>query len=173
MRKKLLNGVRKVHCVPFFAMVSFRPIMVVLEKISKRVGTRTLFEDVTVTFGIGRYGLTGPNGSGKSTLLKIMMGLEPPTTGIVTLPKKVGFLKQRIEDFRESTVIDTVIMGNSRLWGALTERDRLYEEEMTDAIGMRLGELEEIIADEDGYSAESEAEVLLIGMGLPDGLHRK
>ncbi len=148
--------------------------MITLEKISKRVGTRTLFEEVTFTFNEGcRYGLTGPNGSGKSTLLKIIMGLEPQTTGIVTLPKKVGFLKQRIEDFKDFSVIDTVIMGNARLWEVLQERDRLYEEEMTDAIGIRLGELEEAIADEEGYSAESEAEILLIGMGIPEELHRK
>ncbi|MES2273646.1 MAG: ABC-F family ATP-binding cassette domain-containing protein [Chlamydiota bacterium] len=148
--------------------------MITLENISKRIGNRTLFEDVNFTFNDRcRYGLTGPNGSGKSTLLKIVMGVEPQTTGIITLPKKVGFLKQRIEDFRDMTVIDTVIMGNSRLWGAIAERDRLYEEEMTDAIGMRLGELEEVIADEDGYSAESEAEVLLIGMGIPEEFHRK
>jgi ATPase subunit of ABC transporter with duplicated ATPase domains len=148
--------------------------MITLENISKRVGTRTLFEDVAFTFNDGcRYGLTGPNGSGKSTLLKIIMGTEPQTTGTVTLPKKVGFLKQRIEDFRDFTVIDTVIMGNTRLWSAMAERDRLYEEEMTDAIGMRLGDLEEIVAEEDGYSAESDAEVLLIGMGIPEDLHRK
>lgn len=147
--------------------------MVTLEKISKRVGTRTLFEDVTFTFNVGRYGLTGPNGSGKSTLLKIIMGLEPPTSGIVTLPKKVGFLKQRIEDFRDFSVLDTVIMGNSRLWAAMSERDRLYEVEMTDEVGMRLAELEDVIAEEDGYSAESEAEVLLIGMGIPEEFHRK
>lgn len=147
--------------------------MITLEKISKRVGTRVLFEDVTFTFNVGRYGLTGPNGSGKSTLLKIVMGVEPPTSGTVTLPKKVGFLKQRIEDFREFTVIDTVIMGNSALWSALTERDKLYEVEMTDAVGMRLGELEEVIAEENGYTAESEAEILLIGMGIPEELHRK
>lgn len=154
-------------------MVSFF-VMITLENISKRIGNRTLFENVTFTFNDGcRYGLTGPNGSGKSTLLKIVMGVEPQTTGIVTLPKKVGFLKQRIEDFRDHSVIDTVIMGNTRLWDAMAERDRLYEEEMTDAIGMRLGELEEVIADEDGYSAESEAEVLLIGMGIPEELHRK
>jgi ATPase subunit of ABC transporter with duplicated ATPase domains len=154
-------------------MVSFF-IMITLENISKRVGNRTLFENVSFTFNDGcRYGLTGPNGSGKSTLLKIVMGVEPQTSGIVTLPKKVGFLKQRIEDFRDYTVIDTVIMGNSRLWNAMVERDKLYEEEMTDAIGMRLGELEEIVADEEGYSAESEAEVLLIGMGIPEELHRK
>ncbi|HSX26108.1 MAG TPA: ATP-binding cassette domain-containing protein [Chlamydiales bacterium] len=148
--------------------------MITLENISKRLGSRTLFEDVNFTFNDEcRYGLTGPNGSGKSTLLKIIVGLEPQTTGIVTLPKKVGFLKQRIEDFREILVINTVIMGNRRLWDAMTERDRLYEEEMTDAIGMKLGELEEIIAEEEGYTAESEAEVLLIGMGIPEELHRK
>jgi len=73
--------------------------MITLENISKRIGGRTLFEDVTFTFNDGcRYGLTGPNGSGKSTLLKIIMGTESQTTGTVSLPKKVGFLKQRIED---------------------------------------------------------------------------
>ncbi len=148
--------------------------MITLDKISKRVGTRTLFEDVSFTFNEGcRYGLTGPNGSGKSTLLKIIMGLESQTSGIVTLPKKVGFLKQRIEDFKNFLVIDTVIMGNSRLWDALQEREKLYEEEITDAIGLRLGELEEVIAEEDGYTAESEAEVLLIGMGISEEMHRK
>jgi ATPase subunit of ABC transporter with duplicated ATPase domains len=148
--------------------------MITLENISKRVGNRTLFEGVNFTFNEGhKYGLTGPNGSGKSTLLKIVMGVEPQTTGIVSLPKKVGFLKQRIEDFHDFSVIDTVIMGNSRLWGAMTERDKLYEGEMTDEVGMLLGELEEVIADEDGYSAESDAEVLLIGMGIPEELHRK
>lgn len=148
--------------------------MITLEKISKRVGNRTLFEDVTFTFNTGcRYGLTGPNGSGKSTLLKIVMGAEPQTTGTVTLPKKVGFLKQRIEDFSDFSVLNTVIMGNKRLWDALSERDSLYEQEMTDEVGMRLGELEEIVAEEDGYSAESEAEMLLIGMGIEQELHGK
>ena len=148
--------------------------MITLENISKRVGSRTLFENVTFTFNEGcRYGLTGPNGSGKSTLLKIVMGVEPQTTGTVTLPRKVGFLKQRIEDFRDFSVINTVIMGNARLWSALEERERLYEEEITDAIGIRLGELEEIVAEEDGYTAESEAEVLLIGMGLAEEPHQK
>lgn len=148
--------------------------MITLENISKRIGGRTLFENVTFTFNDGcRYGLTGPNGSGKSTLLKIIMGVEPQTTGTVSLPKKIGFLKQRIEDFRDMLVIDTVIMGNDRLWKALQERDRLYEVEMTDEVGIRLGELEEVIAEEDGYSAESEAEVLLIGMGIPEELHKK
>ena len=148
--------------------------MITLENISKRVGSRLLFENVTFTFNDNRrYGLTGPNGCGKSTLLKIVMGIEPQTTGVVTLPKRVGFLKQKIEDFKDYTALDTVIMGNERLWDALTERDKLYEEEMTDAIGMRLGEIEEIIADENGYTAESEAEVLLAGMGIDEELYSK
>ncbi len=148
--------------------------MITLENISKKIGNRVLFENVNFTFSDGcRYGLTGPNGCGKSTLLKIVMGTESQTTGIVSLPKRVGFLKQRIEDFRDFTALDTVIMGNQRLWKALSERDSLYEGEMTDAVGMRLGELEEIIADEDGYSAEANAEVLLSGMGFPEEQQRK
>ena len=83
------------------------------------------------------------------TLLRIMMGTEEATTGTVTLPKRVGILRQNIEDFHQIKVIDVVIMGNQRLWKTFEERDNLYEAEMTDAIGIRLGELEEIIADED------------------------
>jgi len=148
--------------------------MITLEKISKRIGNRVLFEDVTFTFSDGcRYGLTGPNGSGKSTLMKIIMGTEPQTTGTVTLPARVGFLKQRIEDFQEFSVIDTVIMGNQRLWQAIQEKDRLYQEEITDAVGIRLAELEEIVGEEGGYTAESEAEELLIGMGIPVMFHSK
>ena len=109
--------------------------MITLNSVSKKVGTRLLFEDVTVTFNEGcRYGLTGPNGAGKSTLLKIIMGEVEPTSGSVSLPRKIGFLRQNIEDYAEFNVIDTIIMGNSRLWQTLVERDRLYEEEMTDEV---------------------------------------
>lgn len=141
---------------------------ITLNKISKSFGSRVLFEDVTITFNAGnRYGLTGPNGSGKSTLLKIITKQEEPTTGTVTLPDRVGILRQNIEDFVEDKVLDVVIMGNARLWNTLKERDALYEVEMTDEVGMRLGDLEGIIAEEDGYSAESNAEMLLSGMGIP------
>jgi ATPase subunit of ABC transporter with duplicated ATPase domains len=143
--------------------------MITLIEILKSFGSRVLFDNVSITFNEGhRYGLTGPNGAGKSTLLKIIMGMEEATSGRVNLPKRVGWLKQNIEDFREFRVIDVVIMGNDKLWKALEERDTLYEVEMTDEVGMRLGDLEGIIAEEDGYSAESDAEVLLSGMGIPE-----
>jgi ATPase subunit of ABC transporter with duplicated ATPase domains len=145
---------------------------IVLDKVSKSFGSRVLFDGVTVSFIPGnRYGLTGPNGAGKSTLLRIIMGFIEPNSGSISLPAKVGILRQNIEAFREMRVLDVAIMGNSRLWEALQERDRLYEQEISDAIGMRLGELEEIIADEEGYSAEAAAEELLVGAGIPKELH--
>src|SRR5476651_448443 len=101
--------------------------MITLTNISKRIGTRVLFENVNFTFNDNaRYGLTGPNGAGKSTLLKIVMGVEPQTSGTVSLPKRVGFMKQQIEEFANRTPIETVIMGNKKLWNALEERDKLY-----------------------------------------------
>lgn len=148
--------------------------MITLNKISKSYGSRVLFENVTITFNSGnRYGLTGPNGAGKTTLLKMMMGMEDATQGSISLPDKVGILRQNIEDFRHMQLLDAVIMGNKRLWDALKERDALYEMEMSDDIGMRLGELEGIIAEENGYSAESDAELLLSGMGTPQHYFQK
>ena len=145
---------------------------ITLDKISKNYGSRVLFDGVSITFNPGnRYGLTGPNGSGKSTLLKIIMGFIDPSSGSISLPSKVGILRQNIEDFRDLKVLDVVIMGNHRLWKALQEREELYEGEMSDKVGMRLGELEEIIADEEGYSAEANAEELLVGAGLPKEFH--
>jgi len=148
--------------------------MIVLDKISKKIGTRVLFDDVCAAFNSGhRYGLTGPNGAGKSTLLKIMMKVEEASSGSVSLPKKVGFLRQSAEEFKDQDVLNVVLMGNERLWSALEERDMLYDKEMTNEIGMRLGEIEEVIADEDGYSADSNAEMLLSGMGIPLEMHGK
>lgn len=145
---------------------------IVLDKISKSFGSRVLFSEVSVAFNPGnRYGLTGPNGAGKSTLLKIIMGLIKQTSGTISLPKKVGILRQDIEGFKDYKVLDVVVMGNKRLWEAFQERDRLYEGEMSDAVGMRLAELEEIIADEEGYVAESNAEELLVGAGVAAEFH--
>src|SRR5262249_54201751 len=143
-------------------------------RVSKSFGSRILFEEVTITFNAGnRYALTGPNGSGKSTLMKIIMGLEEPTSGVVSLPDRVGFLRQNIEDFHDEMVLDVVIMGNKRLWDAIKERDALYEVEMSDDIGMRLGELEGIVAEEDGYTAEANAEEVLSGMGVSEEFHHQ
>ena len=147
--------------------------MIVLDNISKSFGTRVLFElEGNISFTEGkRYALTGPNGAGKSTLLKVIAGIEEPSSGTVTRPKRLSMLKQDIEAFENDKVLDVVIMGNERLWKAISERDKLYEEEITDEVGMRLGDLEEIIADEDGYSADSNAEILLEGMGIPAEVH--
>lgn len=140
---------------------------VTLDGISKSFGTKTLFEDVSVSFSPGnRYGLTGPNGAGKTTLFRIITGEESATKGTVTRPHSVGILKQNIHEFKDELVVNVVIMGNKRLWGALKERDRLYEMEMTDEVGLKLGDLEGIVAEEDGYSAESNAEILLHGIGI-------
>jgi ATPase subunit of ABC transporter with duplicated ATPase domains len=148
--------------------------MITLNNVSKRIGPRTLFEGISITFNRGiRYGLTGPNGAGKSTLLRIIIGQEEATSGTVSLPKRVGYLRQNIEAFSKMRVIDVVIMGNTRLWKAFQERDALYEKEMTDAVGIRLGELEEVIGEEDGYGAESDAEILLLGMAVPREYHEE
>ena len=142
---------------------------IVLDKIGKTLGTRVLFDDVSVVFNPGnRYGLTGPNGAGKSTLLKIITGVIEPSRGTISLPKKIGILRQNIDSFSDVIVLDCVIMGNSRLWEALQRSDALYAEEFTDAVGMELGEIEEIIGEEEGYRAESEAEELLLGIGIPE-----
>src|ERR1700722_7490408 len=123
--------------------------MITLAKVSKSFGSRILFDDVTITFNAGhRYGLTGPNGAGKTTLLKIIMGMEEATSGDITMPSRLGILRQNIKDFLSCMVLDTVIMGNQRLWKAMEERNSLYDCEMTDEVGMRLGDIEGIIAEE-------------------------
>src|SRR5688500_3269333 len=133
--------------------------MITVSGVSMRYGSKILFDDVTTTFSKGRrYGLTGPNGSGKSTLMKLLTGELGPPPGTVAWPEKLGVLRQDQFAFDQFRVIDTVIMGNARLWKALQERETLYaKSEMTDADGMRLGELEGIVGEEDGYTAESDA----------------
>src|SRR5579864_1030269 len=149
--------------------------MISVQGVSMRYGSKLLFDDVVATFSEGRrYGLTGPNGSGKSTFMKILTGELTPQKGTVTGPDKLGVLHQDQFAFDAFRVIDTVIMGNHRLWRALRDRDVLYAKaDMTDADGMRLGELEGIVGEEDGYSAESDAAILLQGLDIPDELHHR
>jgi ATPase subunit of ABC transporter with duplicated ATPase domains len=149
--------------------------MIGVGNVTMRYGSKVLFEDVTVTFIPGRrYGLTGPNGSGKTTFMKILSGELDAQKGSVVRPRKVGVLRQDQFAFDANRVIDTVIMGNKGLWAALAERDRIYEKaDLTDADGMRLGELEGTIGDEDGYTAESDAAVLLDGLDISESLHHR
>jgi ATPase subunit of ABC transporter with duplicated ATPase domains len=148
-----------------------------VNNISMRFGPRILFEDVTCAFLTGRrYAITGPNGAGKSTLMKILTGEIEPSKGDVTRPKKLGVLSQDQFAFDEFRVIDTVIMGNKALWKALQERDALYakpHEQLTDKDGMRLAELEGIVGEEGGYTAEADAGVLLDGLDVDDTLHER
>ena len=149
--------------------------MISVSSVSMRYGSKVLFEDVSTTFSGGRrYGLTGPNGSGKSTFMKLLTGELDAQRGNVVRPRKFGVLRQDQYAFDQFRVIDTVIMGNKRLWDALVERDALYNlPEMSNEDGMRLGELEGIVGEEDGYSAESDAAVLLQGLDIPDALHER
>jgi ATPase subunit of ABC transporter with duplicated ATPase domains len=149
--------------------------MISVQGVSMRYGGKILFEDVTTTFSTGRrYGLTGPNGAGKSTFMKLLTGELPPQKGTVARPAKIGVLRQDQFAFDEHRVVDTVIMGNTRLWRALQEREVLYAKaSLTDEDGMRLGELEGIVGEEDGYSAESDAAILLQGLDIADALHER
>jgi ATPase subunit of ABC transporter with duplicated ATPase domains len=147
--------------------------MISVSNVSMRYGAKVLFDDVSINFIPGRrYGLTGPNGAGKSTFMKILTGEIDAQKGNVVRPKKMGVLSQDQFAFDAFRVIDTVIMGNKGLWAALQERDKVYEKsELTDEDGMRLGELEGIVGEEDGYTAESDAAILLQGLDIPDEIH--
>ncbi len=149
--------------------------MLAVQNVTMRFGAKILFEDVTTTFSPGRcYGLTGPNGSGKSTLMKVFSGELEQHSGTVQRPKKMGILSQDQFAFDAFRVIDTVIMGNKPLWKALQERDFIYAKaEMTDEDGMRVAELEGVVSDEDGYTAESDAAVLLDGLDIAENLHER
>jgi ATPase subunit of ABC transporter with duplicated ATPase domains len=151
--------------------------MIAVENITMRFGSRILFEDVTTTFMAGRrYAISGPNGAGKSTFMKILTGEQDPTMGTITRPKKMGVLRQDQFAFDKFRVLDTVIMGNATLWKALEEREVLYakpHDDLTHDDGMRLGELEGIVGEEGGYSAEADAGVLLDGLGIEAELHER
>lgn len=134
-------------------------------------GVKPLFENVSVKFGEGnRYGLIGANGCGKSTFMKILGGdLEPTSGTVMTDPnERIGKLRQDQFAFEEFSVIDTVIMGHNELWDVKKERDRIYSlPEMTEEDGIKVAELEVEFAEMDGYTAESRAGELLLGVGIP------
>jgi len=148
--------------------------MIVLDKVTKRFGPKILFENVSMQFDPAkRYGLTGANGAGKSTLLKMLEGNEDTDTGSITIPGnlRLGVLRQNHFEYEQERILDTVIMGNKVLWDAMAEKEKLLQGEITDEIGVRLGELEGTIGEENGYMAESEAAELLVGLGIPTDKH--
>ncbi len=148
--------------------------MIVLQSLTKRFGPKILFENVSMQFDPGkRYGLTGANGAGKSTLLKMLASEEDSDTGSIDIPGslRLGVLKQNHFAYDKERILDAVLMGNKALWDAMAEKERLLAGEVTDEIGLRLGELEGTIAEENGYVAESDAAELLVGLGIPNEQH--
>ncbi len=138
-------------------------------------GAKPLFENVSVKFGDGnRYGLIGANGCGKSTFMKILSGDLEPTAGNVSMGpgERLGILRQDQFAYEDFSVIDTVIMGHKELWQIKQERDRIYAlPEMTEAEGMQVADLEVEFAEMDGYTAESRAGELLLGLDIPQEQH--
>src|SRR3954464_4781627 len=142
--------------------------MIQVMDVTKAFAGKKLFESVSTSFPPGRrYGLTGPNGAGKTTFMKILAGDLEPDTGPVSRPRRLSVLKQDQYAYEDRKVIDTVLMGNAVLWGAMQEKERLLAKpDLSDEDGARLGELEGVIAEEDGYSAEAQAATLLEGLGV-------
>ena len=145
--------------------------MISTANITMQFGSKPLFENVSVKFNNGnRYGLIGANGCGKSTFMKILGGDLEPSGGQVMLEPntRLGKLRQDQFAYEEFTVIDTVIMGHGQLWKVKAERDRIYSlPEMSEEDGMAVAELETEFAEMDGYTAESRAGELLLGLGIP------
>src|SRR5262245_26724437 len=146
-----------------------------VQDVSKAYGGKRLFQEVVVSFNPGRrYGLTGPNGAGKTTFLKILSGELEADTGSVRRPERTSVLRQDQYAFESWRALDVVIMGNARLWAALSEKQELLAKaNLTDAEGMHLAELEGVIAEENGYSAEADAGELLSGLGIPESDQEK
>jgi len=149
--------------------------MLAANNITQQFGAKPLFENISQKFGGGnRYGLIGANGCGKSTFMKILGSDLEPTSGNISLDpnERIGKLRQDQFAFEEYSVVDTVIMGHTELWAVKEERDRIYAlPEMSEEEGMRVGDLESQYAEMDGYSAESRAGELLMGVGIPVEQH--
>ncbi|HIT67501.1 MAG TPA: ATP-binding cassette domain-containing protein [Candidatus Merdisoma merdipullorum] len=149
--------------------------MISVNNVTLRIGKKALFEDVNIKFTEGNcYGLIGANGAGKSTFLKILSGELDSTNGevVITPGQRLSFLKQDHFQYDEYPVLDTVIMGNARLYEIMKEKEAIYaKEDFTDEDGIRASELEAEFADMDGWEAESDAATLLNGLGIDTELH--
>ena len=149
--------------------------MLAVNNLSLQFGKRVLFDDVNVKFVNGNcYGVIGANGAGKSTFLKIITGDQDPTTGHIALEpgKRLAVLKQDHFEFDEFEVLNTVIMGHTRLYEIMTEKDALYAKpDFSDEDGMRTAELEAEFADLEGWNAETDAASLLSNLGIDESKH--
>ncbi|MBE5901918.1 MAG: ATP-binding cassette domain-containing protein [Lachnospiraceae bacterium] len=149
--------------------------MISANNVSLRFGKKALFEDVNIKFTEGNcYGIIGANGAGKSTFLRILSGQLEPTGGevVITPGQRLSFLQQDHFKYDEFPVLDTVIMGNQRLYDIMKEKDAIYaKEDFTDDDGIRASELEAEFAEMDGWNAESDAAMLLNGLGIPTEMH--
>ncbi|SFI81584.1 MULTISPECIES: ABC-F family ATP-binding cassette domain-containing protein [unclassified Bacillus (in: firmicutes)] len=151
--------------------------MITVSNVSLRFADRKLFDDVNIKFTPGNcYGLIGANGAGKSTFLKILSGEIDPSTGDVhiTPGERLAVLKQNHFEYEEFPVLETVIMGHTRLYAVMQEKNAIYmKEDFSDEDGMRAAELEGEFAELNGWEAESEAAILLKGLGIGEDLHAK
>ncbi|MDD3205152.1 MAG: ATP-binding cassette domain-containing protein [Lachnospiraceae bacterium] len=149
--------------------------MISANNVTLRIGKKALFEDVNIKFTEGNcYGLIGANGAGKSTFLKILSGQLETTNGdiVITPGERLSFLEQDHFKYDDMTVMDTVIMGNERLYQIMKEKDAIYaKEDFSDEDGIRASELEGEFAEMDGWEAESNAATLLNGLGIETELH--
>ena len=149
--------------------------MISVNNVTLRIGKKALFEDVNIKFTEGNcYGLIGANGAGKSTFLKILSGELDSTNGdvVITPGQRLSFLKQDHFQYDEYPVLDTVIMGNARLYEIMKEKEAIYaKEDFSDEDGIRASELEAEFADMNGWEAESDAATLLNGLGIETELH--
>ena len=149
--------------------------MISANNVTYRVGKKALFEDVNIKFTEGNcYGLIGANGAGKSTFLKILSGKLETTSGSIALTpgQRLSVLEQDHFKYDEYPVLDTVIMGNRRLYDIMKEKEAIYsKEDFTDEDGIRASELEGEFAEMNGWEAESDAAMLLNGLGINTEFH--
>ena len=149
--------------------------MIAANNVTLRIGKKALFEDVNIKFTEGNcYGLIGANGAGKSTFLKILSGQLETTNGNITITpgQRLSFLQQDHFKYDSYPVLDTVIMGNQRLYDIMKEKEAIYsKEDFTDEDGIRASELEGEFAEMNGWEAESDAAMLLNGLGIDTDLH--
>jgi ATPase subunit of ABC transporter with duplicated ATPase domains len=151
--------------------------MISTSNLSLRYGKRVLFDEVSIKFTPGNcYGVIGANGAGKSTFLKILSGEIEPTTGQVSITpgERMSVLKQNHFEFDAFPVLQTVMMGNKRLWEVMAEKDALYAKpDFSDADGLKAAELEGLFAEMEGWNAESDAANMLSGLGVKEELHSR